>query len=665
MKNKQSKSAAWGKKVLVALTLILSANLAFAGPRKMSHDLESKTSGKSGKVDVIVQFNHVPNANDHQRVANHGGKLKRQLGHFRGALYTVSAARLAELANDPNVAYVTPDRQLHGSSTTASAWTLDYHNETINTAAAVALGLDGTGIGVAVIDSGIANVSDLNSNNVVYSQDFTGDTVNGAADQYGHGTHVTGIIAGSGNASTGANDFYTFKGIAPNVSIVNLRVLDANGNGNTSDVISAIQAAIQLQSTYNIKVINLSLGGPIWESYTLDPLCQAVEQAWQSGITVVVAAGNYGRDNNAGNNGYGTITSPGNDPYVITVGAMNTEGTADRTDDIIASYSSKGPSLGDAIVKPDLVAPGNLIVSLYTAADGLNVQNPGNEIPTSLYQTNGTSVASGSYFILSGTSMATPMVSGAAALLLQQNPNLTPDQVKATLMFTAFKNLQQYATITDSTTSQTFSEQADIFTVGAGYLDIQAALANTTLAPATLGSAMSPSVVPDGNGNFVLTSNGPSVLGSNSESGDMILWGTSGIWGNMILWGTGSTEGEMILWGTNSTTSDMILWGTGTTASQMILWGTGTTTADMILWGTGSTEGEMILWGTGTTAGQMILWGTGTPAADMILWGTGTAGTPSSTMILWGSSTTDGSSVVLGTGSAQVNADSVLWGTRN
>jgi serine protease AprX len=260
--------------------------------------------------------------------------------------------------------------------------------------------------------------------------------------------------------------------------------------------------------------------------------------------------------------------------------------------------------------------------------------------------------------------MATPMVSGAAALLLQQNPNLTPDQVKARLMLTAFKDLQQYATITDPTTGQTFNEQADIFTVGAGYLDIQAALANTTLAPPTLGSAMSPSVVPDGNGNFVLTSNGPSVLGSNSESGDMILWGTNGIWGNMILWGTGSTEGEMILWGTNSTTSDMILWGTGTTAGQMILWGTDTTTADMILWGTNTPEADMILWGTGTTAGQMILWGTGTPAADMILWGTGTAGTPSSSMILWGTSTTDGSSVVFGTGSAQVTANSVLWGTK-
>ena len=116
MKSNNTKSVMWGKQVLIAVTLILSASLAFAGPRKMSKDLESRASRHSGNVDVIVQFNHAPSTNDHKRVANHGGKLKRQLGHFRGALYTVSAARLAELANDPNVAFVSPDRQLRGAS---------------------------------------------------------------------------------------------------------------------------------------------------------------------------------------------------------------------------------------------------------------------------------------------------------------------------------------------------------------------------------------------------------------------------------------------------------------------------------------------------------------------------------------------------------------------
>jgi serine protease AprX len=640
MKRKISKSAMWGRTFLVVSALFLCATLAFAGPRKMSKDLASKTSGN---INVIVQFNHVPSALDHQRVAGHGGKLKRQLGHFRGSVYTISAERLAELANDPNVTYISPDRPVHGASSGAPVPVLDYHNETINAPSAWTQGLDGTGIGVAIIDSGIANVPDLNASNVVYSQDFTGDSVNGASDQYGHGTHVAGILAGNGSQSTGASNFYTFKGIAQNASIVNLRVLDANGDGTVSNVIAAIQTAIQLKDTYNIKVINLSLGGPIMESYTLDPLCQAVEQAWQAGITVVVAAGNYGRDNAAGTYGYGTITSPGNDPYVITVGAMNTEGTADRTDDVIASYSSKGPTFGDQVVKPDLVAPGNLIVSLYTPADTLNQTNPGNEAPTSLYQTNGTAAGSSSYFMLSGTSMATPMVSGAAALLLQQNSTLTPDQVKATLMLTAFKNLQQYATVTDPTTGQTFNEQADIFTVGAGELDIQAALANTNVAPATLGSALSPFAVEDPNGNVALIVNGPSMLGSTA-----VLWGTGAMWGNAVLWGTGTTASEAVLWGTGSTAGEAVLWGTSTTG-EAVLWGTGSTVGEAVLWGTGTAGGEAVLWGTGSTMSEAVLWGTDSTSSEAVLWGTDWT---SSEAVLWGTGTT-------------IQANSVLWGTKN
>src|SRR5206468_11883701 len=128
-------------------------------------------------------------------------------------------------------------------------------------------------------------------------------------------------------------------GIAPNVNLIDLRVLDQNGVGSDSGVILAIETAIALRWQYNIRVINLSLGRPVYESYKLDPLCQAVEAAWQAGIVVVVAAGNDGRDNSANNNGYGTINAPGNDPYVITVGAMKSRGTPSRSDDAIATYS--------------------------------------------------------------------------------------------------------------------------------------------------------------------------------------------------------------------------------------------------------------------------------------------------------------------------------------
>ena len=161
MTRRKSKSATWGRTPLAMSALILSATVAIAGPHRMSNDLEARRD--SGNVDVIVQFNHEPADNDHQRVANHGGQLKRKLGHFRGAVYTVSASRLTELASDPNVAYVSPDRPITGAGANASAWVLDFRNEAINAPAAWQQGLDGTGIGVAVIDSGIANVPDMHS----------------------------------------------------------------------------------------------------------------------------------------------------------------------------------------------------------------------------------------------------------------------------------------------------------------------------------------------------------------------------------------------------------------------------------------------------------------------------------------------------------------------
>ena len=154
-------------------------------------------------------------------------------------------------------------------------------------------------------------------------------------------------------------------------------------------------------------------------------------------------------------------------------------GSSNRTLSKIASYSSKGPTLYDHLVKPDLVAPGNRIISLYTAGLHLNQPYPTNEIPYSLYQTNGNSTASDPYYLLSGTSMATPMVSGAAALMLQQNSALTPDQVKARLMKTAYKAFPSTSIAIDPTTGITYTSQYDFFTVGAGYLDVQAALSNS------------------------------------------------------------------------------------------------------------------------------------------------------------------------------------------
>src|SRR6266571_4800081 len=357
--------------ILLTLIFLMAPGLTFADGKKhkLSKDLDELRSGSHGAtVDVITQFNQVPTDAHHGKVQAKGGVLKTKLDLIKGAHYSVPVQSLPALADDPDVAYISPNRPLSGTSTS----TLDFTPEAVNAPVAwQQWSLDGTSIGVAVIDSGVTAVSDLYwwipsnqtyGSRVVYSQNFVPGTTD-TSDQYGHGTHVAGIIAGAGWFSTGSSFSHTFKGIAPNANIINLRVLDQNGVGTDSSVIAAIQTAISLKSTYNIRVINLSLGRQVYESYQLDPLCQAVEAAWNAGIVVLAAAGNQGRDDSADTDGYGTIAAPGNDPYVITVGAMKTANTPSRIDDTIASYSSKGPTAYDYVVKPDIVAPGNQIIS--------------------------------------------------------------------------------------------------------------------------------------------------------------------------------------------------------------------------------------------------------------------------------------------------------------
>jgi len=471
-----------------------------SGPRheKVSKDL--KNVDPSSTVDVIVQWNSGAKQEQDDKVSNWGGRTKHKFSSVKAGKYSLPAYAVSTLANDPDVAFISPDRPVSAK--------LDYSAAAINASAAWRRHLNGNGITVAIIDSGINDSPELGTKgSVVYSEDFTGefqqakdvrDTHN-APDLFGHGQHVAGIIGSNGHGSSCATCTRTMTGIAPGVKFVNLRALDENGAGTDSSVIAAIDRAIELKDTYKIRVINLSLGRPVYESYKQDPLCQAVERAWQAGIVVVVAAGNDGRDNSMGTNGYGSINAPGNDPYVITVGAMKTMGTTDRTDDRVASYSSKGPSLIDSIVKPDIVAPGNQVVSLLAnPKDTLATQHPSNKIPVSYYQTvkaTGSKVPDSTlYFSLSGTSMATPVVTGAVADLLQAHSSLTPDQVKAQLMLTAYKTFPSSSTATDPTTGESFVSYYDLFTVGAGYLDLAAALSSRVVPS---GAALSPTVVYD------------------------------------------------------------------------------------------------------------------------------------------------------------------------
>jgi serine protease AprX len=294
--------------------------------------------------------------------------------------------------------------------------------------------LQGQGITVAVVDSGIQKNKDIKKH-------FLGSVNFNAAyhdsnDRYGHGSFVAGILAGDGSASDGER-----IGIAPKANLINLRVSDDQGMSTESDVVDALQWIFDNHRRYNIRVVNLSLNAASAQSYHTSPLCAAVEILWFNGITVVVSAGNAGR---------AALYPPANDPFAITVGAADDRGTLKLSDDSVAAFSSYGTI--DGIAKPDLVAPGANIIGYLPDNEKLTV---GQEHPSHMVNKD--------YFRMSGTSMAAPIVSGAVALLLQDEPTLTPDQVKYRLMATAVR-------------SRTIWPGYSAQHAGSGYLNIRAAI---------------------------------------------------------------------------------------------------------------------------------------------------------------------------------------------
>ncbi len=223
------------------------------------------------------------------------------------------------------------------------------------------LGYDGTGVGVAIIDSGVTSWhDDLAGSGGQRVQRFV-DLVNGretAYDDYGHGTHVSGVVAGNGFDSGGAR-----SGVAPGSHLVVLKVLDNAGKGHVSDVIAALDYVVANKDVLQIRVVNLSVAAPVFESYNSDPLTLAAKRAVEAGIVVVAAAGNFGRDPE-GRMYYSGVTAPGNAPWVLTVGASSHMGTDDRQDDTVAAFSSRRPTAIDYAAKPDLLAPGVGVESL-------------------------------------------------------------------------------------------------------------------------------------------------------------------------------------------------------------------------------------------------------------------------------------------------------------
>jgi serine protease AprX len=380
-------------------------------------------NGKNGKQGQKgQQGEHADRAGS--AVQRAGGEAKNALPIAGAASAKITGRKLVALARDPDVSYISLDAVLRSKFDPATGAGLVTEPGIIETNAPLVwsqLGLTGQGIGVAVIDSGVASHPDL-AGRIVAAIDFT--TANPIVsttplgDPGGHGTHVAGLVAGDGSASGGA-----YTGVAPRANIIDIRVIDANGYSNVSTLLRAMQWVLANRATYNIRVVNLSLGAAPMASYKLDPLATASEILTFANVAVVTAAGNTGPD-------AGTITSPGYDPYVITVGAVDDNGTPLPADDTVATFSSRGPTAFDFAAKPDLVAPGRKMVSLRSPGSTLDGMFPERQV-TALGAT------SADYFRLSGTSMAAPVVAGVVALMLERNPTLNPEQVKHRLKETA------------------------------------------------------------------------------------------------------------------------------------------------------------------------------------------------------------------------------------
>jgi serine protease AprX len=433
-------------------------------------------------------------------------------------------------------------------------------------------GYTGEGVGVAVIDSGIADHSAI-ANRVVARVNLVSHEPGVTGDPFGHGTHVAGLIGGSSSAASRVTTAYP-GGSAQRAHFADVRVLGANGAGYTSDVIAGIDWVIANARRYRLRIINLSLGHPVTESALTDPLCRAVERAVRTGLVVVTSSGNYGRTA-TGAPVLGGITSPGNSPHAITVGALDMKGTLDRKDDVVAPYSSRGPTKYDFAVKPDLVAPGSGLVSLESQSSYLSARYPNWHIAGS---------GRNAYFMLSGSSMSAAVVSGGVALLLQADPGLTPPQVKIALQ-----------------TGSRFMPQEGLIGAGAGAVDFYAAqrLAHGGLVGSLLNTLTS-TLGLSGGASFrdsgtlidrVYDRTGIRLLNlldlqdlldgsSSSEWGvlnllgltnpiqsvgpNYVVWGSRADWSSSyyVVWGSSMQDGdgEYVVWGSSDDT-EYVVWG--------------------------------------------------------------------------------------------------------
>ncbi|MDP2318416.1 MAG: S8 family serine peptidase [Acidobacteriota bacterium] len=624
---------------LVVAAVMLSASAVDAQPRSKKLDRvlnEVVAANAAGKQRVIVRLKAGAGARARQQLKALGVTPEAEHPLIDAVSVEVDTRTLKALEASDAFETISFDAEVTAHARKGllkkllQAVQKSYTEQSLSTLRGT-LGLTGSetgrGVGVALIDSGIAPLDSFQGR-IAGFYDFTKcKSGNGKQkpcaprasrpyDDYGHGTHVAGLIGGMAGYLDAE-----FMGVAPAVHFLGLKVLDKDGGGRASNVIAAIQFAIANKQAFGIDIINLSLGHPIFQPAASDPLVQAVEAAVRAGLTVVVSAGNFGVNPTTGEPGYAGITSPGNAPSAITVGAVNHQATVDRGDDRVAVYSSRGPTWYDGFAKPDIVAPGHMLASdaspLSTLVQGL----PGlaRRAPSgrSLLQLSGTSMAAG---VTSGV-VATLIEAGRAANGGVQH---SPNALKAILQFTAIPVSDGQGGLADGLTQGTGGANA------AGAL----AVVRGTDPRARRGTSwVTKRVRPT-------TAIGETTWtwAQNIVWGNNIVWGDNIVWGNNIVWGQNIVWGDNIVWGNN------IVWGLDWQQGDNIVWGNTFVDGDNIVWGNNIVWGQNIVWG--FTDGDNIVWG----QDDNIVWGN-----LYDDNIVWGNFFDD--NIVWGN-----NDDNIVWG---
>lgn len=617
---KPSTNSWWATCSLVACLSLMMTPPAAAQSATYASKLDEvvrKAVADGQYVRAIVRFrNEAARARGADTISARGGHVRRALNDLGALTADIDAATVDALAADNDTLAISIDAPVRSSALAVNAVRssgLKQVRQKFNRR--------GRDISVAVIDSGVSPHVDLPAARIRKFVDFVnGQTA--AYDDFGHGTHVAGIIAGSGLASQLLED--PFGGAAPEVDIVALKVLDGTGAGSTSTVIAALEWVAANHRAYNIRVVNLSLGHPVFEPAATDPLVQAAEALVRRGIVVVASAGNLGIDPRTGEPGNGGVTSPANAPSVIAVGAVDNKGTDARGDDAVPGYSSRGPTRFDMLVKPDLVASGHRIVSLSAPGSYLFDKYP------ALHVAGGAETVP-NYMLLSGTSMAAPLVAGTVALMLEANSNMTAGTVRAVLEFTA----QQLP-------------DTNLLAQGAGSLN--------GLGAVRLAGLIKPKVEV---GKIWLKSLDGLPQDFDSLAGETVAWSKQVIWGDRVLLGD-SAYVHMAAWQDNivwGQAFDNIVWGQCDGAGcNNIVWGQcDGAGCDNIVWG--QCDGSLcdnIDWGQNDL--DNIVWGQcASPDCDNIVWGQKTHN------IVWGQCDAAGcNNIVWGQ-----KGDNIVWGQCN